>query len=380
MSILYALISKRTKEENQYKEKILCDQIFSSSSSKKEKNSYSNFPHITLKVLRKIKLTNKPSILKFDDFKFFYINNENIIFLCMCNIDYDNNRGVRFLNKILLKFYSTFKEEEINNSIQYSLNSFNKDIKEIGDQYNNNEIDSDEENMNIDKLKKNLIETKDILINSNEMLDLRGENMKVMLKKAGSLKDDSSIYSYGANKMKNRFKRKNYIYIIIFFTIFGGFLFYYFNGNNKKEYKSPSLTADAIVLRKHKNDDKHDILLDTRGNDHLAFLGGFVEYNEDPMKGCLRELKEETNLDGFDIELLTVRGNPKRDPRKHVVTIAYTVIVNENAEPIGADDAKDAKFYNLEDIYKNYKNKMSFDHYEIIEELIQKKFKNLYNY
>ena len=229
MSILYALISKRTKEDNHYKEKILCDQIFSSSSSKKEKNSYSNFPHITLKVLRKIKLTNKPSILKFDDFKFFYINNENIIFLCMCNIDYDNNRGVRFLNKILLKFYSTFKEEEINNSIQYSLNSFSKVIKEIGDQYNNNEIDSDEENMNIDKLKKNLIETKDILINSNEMLDLRGENMKVMLKKAGSLKDDSSIYSYGANKMKNRFKRKNYIYIIIFFIIFGGFLFYYFN-------------------------------------------------------------------------------------------------------------------------------------------------------
>ena len=229
MSILYALISKRTKEDNHYKEKILCDQIFSSSSSKKEKNSYSNFPHISLKVLRKIKLTNKPSILKFDDFKLFYINNENIIFLCMCNIDYDNNKGVRFLNKILLKFYSTFKEEEINNSIQYSLNSFNKDIKEIGDQYNNNEIDSDEENMNIDKLKKNLIETKDILINSNEMLDLRGENMKVMLKKAGSLKDDSSIYSYGANKMKNRFKRKNYIYIIIFFIIFGGFLFYYFN-------------------------------------------------------------------------------------------------------------------------------------------------------
>ena len=63
------------------------------------------------------------------------------------------------------------------------MNSFSKVIKEIGDQYNNNEIDSEEENMNIDKLKKNLIETKNILINNNEMLDLRGENMKVLLKK-----------------------------------------------------------------------------------------------------------------------------------------------------------------------------------------------------
>ena len=96
------------------------------------------------------------------------------------------------------------------------------------------------------------------------------------------------------------------------------------------------------------------------------------------MKGCLRELKEETNLDGFDIELLTVRGNPKRDPRKHVVTIAYTVNVNENAEPIGADDAKDAKFYNLNDIFNNYKDKMAFDHFGVIQELINTKFKDLY--
>jgi len=381
MSIFYTLISKRIKEENNYKEKILCDQIFSSS---KEKNSYSNLPHISLKVLRKIKLTNKPTILKFEDFKFFYINNENIIFLCMCDIDYDNNRGVRYLKKILLEFYSTFKEEEINNSIQYSLNSFNKVIKEIGDQYNNNEIDSEEENMNINKLKKNLVETKDILINSKEMLDLRGENMNIMMKKADSLKDDSSIYSYGATKMKNRFQKKYYIYFVVLFILFGGYLLLsYFKGSsNEKVYKTPSLTADAIVLRKHKNDDKHDILLVTRGRepykDHLAFPGGFVEYNEDPMKGCLRELKEETNLDGLNIELLTVRGDPKRDPRKHVVTIAYIVNVDENSQPLGGDDAKDARFYDLQDIYSNYKNKMSFDHYGIIEELIEKKFKNLY--
>ena len=49
-------------------------------------------------------------------------------------------------------------------------------------------------------------------------------------------------------------------------------------------YKSPSLTTDAIVLRKHKTDSLHDILLVTRGNDpfkdHLAFPGGFVEYGE----------------------------------------------------------------------------------------------------
>ena len=150
----------------------------------------------------------------------------------------------------------------------------------------------------------------------------------------------------------------------------------------QKKYKIPSLTTDALVLRKHKNDEYHDILLVTRGRDpfagKLAFPGGFVNYGEDPEHGCIRELKEETELDGKDIELLTVRGDPKRDPRRHVVTIVYLVNVDPDSQPKGGDDAKDAKFYDLKDIIKNQKDNMSFDHFSIIEELVQKKLKDLY--
>jgi len=38
--------------------------------------------------------------------------------------------------------------------------------------------------------------------------------------------------------------------------------------------------------------------------DHFAFPGGFVDYNEDPAEGCLRELREECNLNGNSIELV----------------------------------------------------------------------------
>ena len=150
----------------------------------------------------------------------------------------------------------------------------------------------------------------------------------------------------------------------------------------QKKYRIPSLTADAIVLRKHKDDDYHDILLVTRGHDpfagRLAFPGGFVNYGEDPADGCIRELKEETELDGKDIELLTVRGNPNRDPRRHVVTIAYIVKVDPDSKPKGGDDAKDAKFYELKNIVETHKDKMAFDHYSIIEEKKKKKFPELY--
>ena len=123
---------------------------------------------------------------------------------------------------------------------------------------------------------------------------------------------------------------------------------------SEEKYKSPSLTTDAIVLRKHKNDSLHDILLVTRGHDpfkdHLAFPGGFVEYGEEPGKGCLRELKEETNLDGKNLELLTIRGEPNRDPRKHVVTIVYdsgikyiSKLFNEDNNNNNIQDIKDIK-------------------------------------
>ena len=63
------------------------------------------------------------------------------------------------------------------------------------------------------------------------------------------------------------------------------------------EYRIPFTEADAIVLRKHKDDDYHDILLITRGIDPdkgcLAFPGGHIDYNEAPEHACVRELKEE---------------------------------------------------------------------------------------
>jgi 8-oxo-dGTP diphosphatase len=41
-----------------------------------------------------------------------------------------------------------------------------------------------------------------------------------------------------------------------------------------------------------------------------ALPGGFLDYNEDPKDGCLRELLEETCIEGKHIELLTVVGEP----------------------------------------------------------------------
>ena len=136
-----------------------------------------------------------------------------------------------------------------------------------------------------------------------------------------------------------------------------------------KEFSGPNIATDSIVLRKHQSDHYHDILLITRLREPFkgmyAYPGGFVDYNEDPAVACLRELKEECNLDGISQKLVTVAGNPARDPRKHIVSVVYEVQVAEDAKPKAGDDAATAKFYNLLDIIK-MKGKFAFDHYEIL--------------
>ena len=56
-----------------------------------------------------------------------------------------------------------------------------------------------------------------------------------------------------------------------------------------------------------------------------AFPGGHIDYGEDPIDACIRELKEECAIEGHSPELLTVKGKPDRDPRYHMIGIFYLV-------------------------------------------------------
>jgi 8-oxo-dGTP diphosphatase len=136
-------------------------------------------------------------------------------------------------------------------------------------------------------------------------------------------------------------------------------------------YYLPSVTTDALVFRE-RADSFHDILLVTRKNNpfqnHLALPGGFVDYNEDPLEGCLRELREECSIQGSDPVLVTVEGDPLRDPRGHTITIAYRVTVPADAQVKGADDALHAEFYPVQEILMQ---EIAFDHKKILKKAIR---------
>jgi 8-oxo-dGTP diphosphatase len=91
----------------------------------------------------------------------------------------------------------------------------------------------------------------------------------------------------------------------------------------------------------------------------LALPGGFVNRGEDPEIAVIRELKEETGLDGSLERLICVRGSPDRDPRGHVVSIAY--LVNAKGVPKGDDDAVEASWHSLDSI-----TELAGDHLQMV--------------
>ena len=119
-------------------------------------------------------------------------------------------------------------------------------------------------------------------------------------------------------------------------------------------YLVPRTAADAIVIKKNKETHQYEVLLITRKKETFhgkyAYPGGHIDYGEDPVDSCIRELEEECGISGSKPQLFAVRGKPDRDPRYHMISIFYFVEVPEDAPITAGDDASTAKFYPIKDL------------------------------
>ena len=125
-------------------------------------------------------------------------------------------------------------------------------------------------------------------------------------------------------------------------------------------WPQPSLAVDAVAIR------GSEVLLIRRGTEPwkgmLAFPGGFVDLGEDPEVAVIRELKEECGIEGRVVRLLSVNGDPKRDPRGHVVSVAY--LVSAYDEPTAGDDAVSAAWHRISEV-----EEMAGDHMSILDKI-----------
>lgn len=93
--------------------------------------------------------------------------------------------------------------------------------------------------------------------------------------------------------------------------------------------------------------------------------GGFVDVDEDLEPAALRELEEETGIQGVSIKQFKTYGTPGRDPRHHTISIVFCGEAKEAIKCVGMDDAADARWFETDNLPE-----LAFDHRVIIEEFV----------
>jgi 8-oxo-dGTP diphosphatase len=152
-------------------------------------------------------------------------------------------------------------------------------------------------------------------------------------------------------------------------------------------YPNLAVTVDIVLLTVRAG--RLAVLLVQRKHhpyrDQWALPGGFVEPREGLDDAARRELKEETGMrvrSGEDavelghLEQLRTYGEPDRDPRMRVVSVAY-VGFTAQGEAVAGSDAADARFWAVDDlaiegIGSDAGAPLAFDHASIVADGVER--------
>jgi 8-oxo-dGTP diphosphatase len=103
-----------------------------------------------------------------------------------------------------------------------------------------------------------------------------------------------------------------------------------------------------------------------------AIPGGFKRPTETLDEAAKRELLEETGIDGASLlRQFGAYGDPERDPRMNVVTIAYLAVLREVRGIAGGTDATAAALVPVADALDG-KIELAFDHTRILRDAVER--------
>ncbi|MBU2666445.1 NUDIX hydrolase [Actinoplanes bogorensis] len=139
-------------------------------------------------------------------------------------------------------------------------------------------------------------------------------------------------------------------------------------GYDPRDYPSVAVTVDVVALTIR--DDRLCVLLVERAEQPFAgsraLPGGFVR-DETLDAAALRELSEETGVERLHLEQLKTYGDPGRDPRMRVFSVAYLAFAPSLADPTAGGDAAGAYWVPVEQAVG-----LAFDHDTVLADGLER--------
>ena len=131
------------------------------------------------------------------------------------------------------------------------------------------------------------------------------------------------------------------------------------------KHPHPAVTVDGVVFGFDEADLK--LLLVRRRiqpcKEEWALPGGFVKIDEGLEEAARRELRDETGIGELYLEQLYTFGEPKRDPRERVISVAYYALVKLAKHAVrAASDAVEVAWFPVAELPK-----LAFDHERVVE-------------
>ena len=135
-----------------------------------------------------------------------------------------------------------------------------------------------------------------------------------------------------------------------------------------------AVTVDVVILTMA--DGVLQVLLVRRGQEPFrgmwATPGGFKRPDETLDEAARRELSEET---GVDVPSLLTQfgayGDPGRDPRMNVVTVAYLAVLRDVGEVVAGTDAEHAALVPVSDVLED-RVELAFDHLDVLRDAVER--------
>ena len=130
-------------------------------------------------------------------------------------------------------------------------------------------------------------------------------------------------------------------------------------------YDRPSVTVDVVIFTLQ-NRELHVLLVRRKRWPHegrWAIPGGFLNIDESLEQAARRELEEETGVRDIYLEQLYTFGDPKRDPRGRVISVAYIALVGADKQTLRAsNESTEVRWFPV----RRLPGPLAFDHDTIL--------------